>query len=126
MEVNEQQQVSIVEKIKTHYGGDLKGRTFGIWKLSFKPETDDIREARSLYISDALAKEGVTMKAYDPEAIGTFKPAASPDALAKMEFIHERDSILNALDALIICAEWNEIRRTDFSRCESSMRAPVI
>ena len=126
MEVNEKQKVSIVEKIKTHYGGDLKGKTFGIWGLSFKPETDDIREAPSLYITDALAKEGVTMKAYDPEAIGTFKQAASPEALAKMEFIHDRDSVLKDIDALIICTEWNEFRRPDFSRFESDMKEPLI
>lgn len=126
MEVNEKQKVSIVEKIKKHYKGDLKGKTFGIWGLSFKPETDDIREAPSLYIADALAKEGVFMRAYDPEAIGTFKQAASPEALANMEFIHDRDSVLKNVDALIICTEWNEFRRPDFARFQSDMKEPVI
>src|SRR5690625_7914020 len=66
------------------------------------------------------------MKAYDPEAIGTFKQAASPDALAKMEFIHDRDSVLKDIDALIICTEWNGFRRPGFSRFESDMKEPVI
>src|SRR5690625_6628270 len=101
MEINEKQKVSIVEKIKTHYGGDLKGKTFGIWGLSFKPETDDIREAPSLYIKDALAKEGVTMKAYDPEAIGTFEQDARPEALAKMEYIHDRGSVRKDFESLL-------------------------
>lgn len=126
MEVNEKQKVSIVEKVRTHFDGNLEGKTFGIWGLSFKPETDDIREAPSLYITDKLASEGVRMKAYDPEAIGTFKRAASQQALDNMEFVHDRDSVLEEIDALIICTEWNEFRRPDFDKFKSDMNAPVI
>lgn len=126
MKVNESQKVSIVEKMKAHYNGDLKGKKVGIWGLSFKPETDDIREAPSLYITDALAKLGATMKAYDPEAIGTFKDAASEDALSAIEFVDDRDSVLEGVDALVICTEWNEFRRPDLGRFSEQMNSPVI
>ncbi|MEX0647532.1 MAG: UDP-glucose/GDP-mannose dehydrogenase family protein [Balneolaceae bacterium] len=126
MRVNESQKVSIVEKMKEYYKGDLKGKTVGIWGLSFKPETDDIREAPSLYIADALAKEGVKMKAYDPEAVGTFKEAASDEALASLEFMDDRDSVIDGVDALVICTEWNEFRRPDMQRFSQVMKSPVI
>src|SRR6056297_562231 len=126
MKVNEAQKLSIVEKIDKHYQGDLKGKTFGLWGLSFKPETDDVREAPSLYITDALGKLGVSMKAYDPEAIETFKEAATEDALANIEFMSDRDSVLNGVDALVICTEWNEFRRPDLENFVKWMKEPVI
>jgi UDPglucose 6-dehydrogenase len=126
MKVNEKQKVSLVEKMKSYYGKSLKGKTIGIWGLSFKPETDDIREAPALYITDALAKESVKMKAYDPEAIGTFKAASSNETLEMMDFEHDRDSVLNGIDALVICTEWNEFRRPDFENFKKHMKSPVI
>ncbi len=126
MKVNESQKVSIVEKMKAFYNGDLKGKTVGVWGLSFKPETDDIREAPSLYITDALGKLGVKMKAYDPEAIETFKEAATEEALSNMEFAGDRDSVLEGVDALVICTEWNEFRRPDLDNFGKVMKQPVI
>lgn len=126
MKVNELQKVSIVEKMRAYYNGDLKGKKIGIWGLSFKPETDDIREAPSLYITEQLAKEGAEMKAYDPEAIDTFKCAASEETLAKMEFMEDRDSVIDGVDALVICTEWNEFRRPDLNRFGEVMKSPVI
>ncbi|MFO7800552.1 MAG: UDP-glucose/GDP-mannose dehydrogenase family protein [Rhodohalobacter sp.] len=126
MKVNESQKVSIVEKMKKHYGDSLKGKTVGVWGLSFKPETDDIREAPSLYITDALGKLGVKMKAYDPEAIETFKEAATEDALKHIEFMSDRDAVLKDVDALVICTEWNEFRRPDLENFVTLMKEPVI
>jgi len=127
MKVNESQKVSIVEKMKDYYGKDgLKGKTVGVWGLSFKPETDDIREAPSLYITDELAKVGVKMKAYDPEAIESFKEAASEDTLKNLEFMGDRDSVLNDIDALVICTEWNEFRRPYMDNFEKLMKTPVV
>lgn len=126
MKVNESQKVSIVQKMKDFYKGDLKGKTVGIWGLSFKPETDDIREAPSLYITDALAKLGAKMKAYDPEAIHTFKKAATKEALENIQFTEDRDSVLQDIDALVICTEWNEFRRPELNRFKEMMKAPVI
>lgn len=126
MKVNETQKVSIVEKMKEFYDGDLEGKTVGVWGLSFKPETDDIREAPSLYITDELAKLGVKMRAYDPEAIETFKEAASDKALQNIDFVSDRDSVIDGVDALVICTEWNEFRRPDMERFSKVMNAPVI
>jgi len=126
MKVNESQKVSIVEKMKKHYGDSLKGKTVGVWGLSFKPETDDIREAPSLFITDALGKLGVKMKAYDPEAIETFKVAATDDAMANIEFMSDRDAVLEDVDALVICTEWNEFRRPDLENFVKRMKEPVI
>lgn len=126
MKVNETQKVSIVEKMKEFYKGDLKGKTVGVWGLSFKPETDDVREAPALYITDELAKLGVKMRAYDPEAVDTFKAAASDKAKENIEFVSDRDSVIDGVDALVICTEWNEFRRPDMERFAKVMKAPVI
>ncbi|TVQ66885.1 MAG: UDP-glucose/GDP-mannose dehydrogenase family protein [Balneolaceae bacterium] len=126
MKVNESQKVSIVKKIKDFYNGDLDGKTFGVWGLSFKPETDDIREAPSLYITREIAALGAKMKAYDPEAMDTFKQAVTDDVLKAVEFMDDRDSVIEGVDALIICTEWNEFRRPDMSRFAKVMNAPVI
>jgi UDPglucose 6-dehydrogenase len=126
MQVNESQKVSIVEKMKQFYNGRLEGMNVGVWGLSFKPETDDIREAPSLYITEKLAELGVSMKAYDPEAIGTFRQASKPETLSKMEFMHDRDSVIEGIDALVICTEWNEFRRPDMQRFKEVMNEPVI
>ncbi|TVR33900.1 MAG: UDP-glucose/GDP-mannose dehydrogenase family protein [Balneolaceae bacterium] len=126
MKVNETQKVSIVEKMKAFYKGELDGKTFGIWGLSFKPETDDIREAPSLYIADKLAGLGAKLKVYDPEAMETFKMAATKRTLANIEFMNDRDSVLDNVDALIICTEWNEFRRPDMARFSEVMKSPVV
>jgi len=126
MKVNEGQKISIVKKIKDYFGDSLKGKTVGIWGLSFKPETDDVREAPSLYITEELAKLGVKMKAYDPEAVGTFKEAASEETLAQISFEEDRDSVLKDVDALVICTEWNEFRRPSLEKFSNLMKAPVI
>jgi UDPglucose 6-dehydrogenase len=126
MQVNELQKISIVEKIKKYFGNDLKGKTFGIWGLSFKPETDDVREAPSLYITRDLAKMGAKMKAYDPEAIETFKQASDPLTLNHITFMDDRDSVLQDIDALIICTEWNEFRRPKIEKFSEMMKEPLI
>lgn len=126
MKVNENQKVSIVKKMKDYFGDSLKEKTVGIWGLSFKPETDDIREAPSLYIAEELAKMGVKMKAYDPEAIETFKSASSEETLEQMTFEEDRDSVLKDIDALVICTEWNEFRRPNLDNFAKLMNKPVI
>lgn len=126
MQVNETQKVSIVEKMKTFYNGELNGKTVGIWGLSFKPETDDIREAPSLYITQALSEMGVKMRVYDPEAMATFKSASSVETLRNIEFMDDRDTVLDGIDALVICTEWNEFRRPDMDRFKKVMKEPVI
>lgn len=126
MEVNDRQKLSIVEKIKMFYQGELKGKTFGIWGLAFKPETDDVREAPALYILEHLLAAGAHIKAYDPEAIHTFKIAFGEELSSKVEFVSKRLDAIQDVDALVICTEWNEFRTVDFADVKAGLRAPVI
>jgi UDPglucose 6-dehydrogenase len=126
MEVNDRQKLSIVEKVKMFYQGELKGKTFGVWGLAFKPETDDVREAPALYILEELLKAGAHIKAYDPEAVHTFKIAFGEELSAKVDFVSKRADAVKEVDALVICTEWNEFRTVDFNDVKASMKAPVI
>jgi UDPglucose 6-dehydrogenase len=127
MKVNESQKTSIVRKMEDYYNtDDFSGMTFGMWGLSFKPETDDIREAPALYIADELVKKGAKLIAYDPEAIGAFKQATTQEVLDNTTFVHSQEEALNDIDALIICTEWNEFRRPTIDNFAKSMKQPVI
>lgn len=126
MEVNDRQKLSIVEKVKMFYQGELKGKTFGVWGLAFKPETDDVREAPALYILEELLKAGAHIKAYDPEAVHTFKIAFGEELSAKVDFVSKRADAVKDVDALVICTEWNEFRTVEFNDVKASMKAPVI
>lgn len=127
MKVNEAQKISVVKKMEAFYDTtDFSGKTFGIWGLSFKPETDDIREAPALYITEELVKRGAKLLAYDPEAIGTFKKATSQQVLDNTTFVHDQKDALEDIDALVICTEWNEFRRPTVDNFASAMKEPVI
>lgn len=127
MAVNEAQKVSIIRKMEEFYDTtDFSGKTFGIWGLSFKPETDDVREAPSLYIAEELVKRGARLLAYDPEAIETFKAATSDEVLAATTFVSNQREALKDVDALVICTEWNEFRRPTIDRFQDHMKHAVI
>jgi UDPglucose 6-dehydrogenase len=126
MKVNDSQKLSIVDKIMVHFDGDIEGKTFGIWGLSFKPETDDIREAPSLYITKKLAEKGAKMVAYDPEAKDTFQEAIDADTNEAITYVNDQNSALKEIDALVICTEWNEFRRPSFDTFKSEMKQPLI
>ncbi len=125
-DVNDAQKLSIVEKIKKYYNGDIEGRTFGIWGLTFKPETDDVREAPSIYIIQALIALGAKVKAYDPEARETFPAAVGKEISSQINYVQDQTEALRDVDALIICTEWNEFRRPDFENFHKLMKAPII
>lgn len=122
MEVNDRQKLILGDKIKTYFKGDLKGKTFAVWGLAFKPETDDIREAPALYLIDTLLAEGAIVKAFDPEAMPNVK-AIYGDKVSFMEGQYE--AVADA-DALVIVTEWSEFRNPDFNRLKSSLKNPVI
>lgn len=124
--VNDSQKLSIVEKIKTFYNGQVKGRTFGVWGLTFKPETDDVREAPAIYIIQALIGLGAHVKAYDPEASKTFPAAVGEEISSQIDYVEDQTSALQDVDALIISTEWNEFRRPDFDNFIKLMKEPVI
>lgn len=122
MEVNDRQKIILGDKILSYFGGDIKGKTFAVWGLAFKPETDDIREAPSLYLIDALLAAGAHVRAFDPEAMGNVR-AIYGDKVYFAE--NQYDALLEA-DALVIVTEWSEFRNPDYTRIKSTLKAPII
>ncbi|MFT4522703.1 MAG: UDPglucose 6-dehydrogenase [Bacteroidia bacterium] len=121
-EVNEDQKVYLVPKIKAHFNGDLKGKRFAIWGLAFKPNTDDIREAPALYIIEELKKAGASVCAFDPEAMANVKRLLG-DGIDYVDNMY--DAVQNA-DALIIATEWSEFRNPNFARVTEGLRNKLI
>ncbi len=121
-EVNEDQKQVMFNKIIKHYGPDLSGKTFGMWGLSFKPKTDDMREAPSLVIIEKLLEAGAKVKAFDPVAMEEAKHMVGN----KIEFCTEQYETLNGADALILATEWPEFRFPDHKEMEGKMKGKVI
>ena len=119
--VNEEQKVYLLPKIQAHFGS-LEGKTFAIWGLAFKPNTDDIREAPALYIIDELLKQGAMVKTFDPEAMANVKEIYN-DAITFCESQYEA---LEGADALIIATEWAEFRTPDMTRMMELMPSKII
>lgn len=120
--VNENQKAILFEKLKKYYGGDLKGRTIALWGLSFKPETDDMREAPSLVIIDKLLKAGCTVRVFDPIAITECRRRIG-ETVTYCGDIYET---VQDVDALIVVTEWKEFRLPDWNRLKNNMKRPVI
>jgi UDPglucose 6-dehydrogenase len=122
MAVNEVQKTIIIPKVKEHFSSNLKGKKIAIWGLAFKPDTDDIREAPSLYIIDSLLHEGCTVSVYDPEAIKNVKGIFGD----KLQYGANQYDVLNGADALIIATEWGLFRTPDFDRVSQLLKSKVI
>ncbi|MDG1798242.1 MAG: UDP-glucose/GDP-mannose dehydrogenase family protein [Flavobacteriales bacterium] len=122
MEVNDRQKTKIVDKIVSFYGNDLSDKTFALWGLAFKPETDDIREAPSLEIIDKLVSLGAQIVAYDPEAMKNVEELIGN----KIKYASSSLEAVQESDALIIATEWAAFRNPDFDVLMSSMKSPVI
>ncbi|MXV51316.1 nucleotide sugar dehydrogenase [Pedobacter sp. HMF7647] len=122
MEVNTIQKKILVEKLKKYYGGDLKDKTFALWGLAFKPETDDIREAPALYIIDELLQAGAKVTVFDPEAINNVKYLLED----KIAYADDQYEALEEADALLILTEWSVFRNPDFNRIASTLKEKVI
>lgn len=122
MAVNEDQKTILFPKIKNYFRGDLKDKKIAFWGLAFKPDTDDIREAPSLYMIDALTKEGAKISAYDPEAMPNVKNLIGD----KIQYSENEYSALENADALVICTEWGIFRNPDFDRMTELMKDKVI
>jgi len=122
MQVNEVQKMHLIPKIKSFFGGNLQGKRFALWGLSFKPNTDDIREAPAFYMIDALLAEGASVAAFDPEAITNTKQVYGD----KISFSSDQYEALPGADALIIATEWNEFRTPDFDKISSLLKTKAI
>mgnify|MGYP000260873391 CR=1 FL=1 len=123
-DVNERQKHVLVDKIDRHFKKDLKGKSFAIWGLAFKPATDDMREAPSRVIMEALWQRGATVRAYDPKAMEECK-----------RIYEDRDDLilcdnatecLNGTDALIVITEWKEFQALDIDDMKARMKEPVV
>ncbi len=110
----------MVEKIRDAAGG-LKGKTFGILGLSFKPNTNDMREAPSLTILKEMMKEGAVVKAYDPAAM-----EETTKLLPGLIACKDTYDVADGADGLVIMTEWNQFRNLDFDRLKKAMRQPLF
>jgi UDPglucose 6-dehydrogenase len=119
---NERQKRLLVAKALKHFGGSLEGRTLGVWGLSFKPKTDDMREAPSLEVIEGLLGKGAQVVAHDPVAgRGARRYFGNRIRYAALPY-----EALEGVDALCIVTEWNEFRHPDFERMKALMKTPVI
>ncbi len=119
--VNDAQKTRLVGRIEAHFGS-LKGRQIAVWGLSFKPKTDDMREAPAITIINALLAKGARVHAFDPEAEKTARRVFG----SRIAYAATAYEALTGADALVIVTEWNEFRRPDFARMKRLMRTPVV
>ncbi len=122
-EVNKEQRVYFLNKILNRFK-DIKGKRFAIWGLSFKPETDDMREAPSITIINELIKRGAKIRAYDPQAMEMAKNFWLKDL--DVEYFDNKYDTLNNSDAMILVTEWKEFRSPDFFEMKKRLKSPII
>ena len=122
MAVNDAQKTIVLQPMKAHFGGSLQGVKVAMWGLSFKPETDDIREAPSLYMIDKLLAEGAKVVAFDPEAMPNVKGRIGNS----IQYAQQALDALDGADCLLICTEWAVFRNPDFAAMEARMKGKVI
>lgn len=122
MEVNSRQKNLFIEKINSYFEGNIKGKSLGVWGISFKPDTDDIREAPSIEIMRILTEMGANITAYDPEGMVNAKKTAN----LSVQYAADAYAAAKDVDALLICTEWAEFRNPDFNLLKTTMRDAVI
>ena len=122
MDVNESQKTVLFQPMLEHYGGDLKGVKVALWGLAFKPETDDIREAPSLYMIDKLLAAGAEVVAFDPEAMDNVRGRVGD----RIQYADRAMEAIVGADCLLICTEWAAFRTPDFEVMETVMNGKVI
>ena len=122
MDVNESQKVKLIPRIKEYFKGNLKGKVIAIWGLSFKPHTDDIREAPALYNIEALLEEGAIVKVHDPEGMKNVEKIMKD----KIQYFDTPYEAAENANAIFIATEWPEFRAPDFDRLSSILKEKVI
>ena len=122
--VNNRQKYVIAHKVIKKYGEDLSGKTFAVWGLAFKPETDDMREAPSIYIIKELIKRGAKIQAYDPKAVYEAKSFYLKDY--DIEYVDSKYEALKGANALLLLTEWKEFRSPDFEEIGKLLLEKVI
>jgi len=124
-DTNAAQKRVMVSKVLKHYGKNLSGKTFAVWGLAFKPRTDDVREAPAMVVCSELIKSGAKIRAFDPEANGTFKESFKAGG-ENITYVNNNYEALKGSDALIVCTEWNEFRTPNFDRIKKELKGAVI
>jgi UDPglucose 6-dehydrogenase len=122
-DVNDAQKELLYRKVERHFDGGLKGKTFAVWGLSFKPNTDDMREAPSLVLIEKLVAAGAKVQVYDPVAMHEAQKLLPGNNITYSANAY--DALANA-DALILVTEWNEFRNPNFARVKTALKNPVI
>ena len=120
--INQNQKTILFPKIKNYFKGFLEGKRIAVWGLAFKPDTDDIREAPSLYLIEKLLEEGATICAFDPEAMDNVKSVLGD----RIEYAADEYAVLSNCDALLICTEWSIFRNPDFEKIKGGLNDLVI
>jgi UDPglucose 6-dehydrogenase len=123
--VNERQKHVLVEKVVKRFGEKLTGKTFAVWGLAFKPDTDDMRAATSVVVISELTKRGATVKAYDPKATQEAKKCYL-NGNKKVQYYDSKYDVLKGADALILITEWKEFRSPDFTEIKKRLKAHII
>lgn len=122
--INERQKSVLVNRVQQHFGADLQGKTFALWGLSFKPNTDDMREAPARVVMEALWLAGAKVQAFDPEAMEETQRIYGQRA--DLVLCGTKEAALKDADALIICTEWKNFRAPDFDSLKQTLRHAVI
>ncbi|MEA1921540.1 MAG: UDP-glucose/GDP-mannose dehydrogenase family protein [Pseudomonadota bacterium] len=121
--VNQRQRQRMVEKVVDLLGGEVKGKTVALLGLSFKPETDDVRDAPALYFAKALSEQGARIRAYDPEAVCAFKELYTDAEIFYAADVYEAAA---GADVLVLMTEWNQFRYLDLERLHDLMAQPIF
>jgi UDPglucose 6-dehydrogenase len=121
-DVNHKQKHVIVDKMRSHFGGKLAGKTIAVWGLAFKPRTDDIREAPALVLIDWLLEQGAAVRVHDPEAMDNVRTQYGD----KLTYAAKPMKALDGADALAIMTEWGDYQRPEFAEMRKRLRGSVI
>ncbi|MEN7527060.1 MULTISPECIES: UDP-glucose/GDP-mannose dehydrogenase family protein [unclassified Cupriavidus] len=130
--VNDAQKQVLGEKVIRRFGEDLSGKTFGIWGLAFKPNTDDMREAPSRVLARELVSRGASLRVHDPVAMAEARRVMEADlagiegGMARVQFCDAQMDVLTGADALVIVTEWKVFRSPDFAQIRTMLKTPVV
>jgi UDPglucose 6-dehydrogenase len=124
-DVNDKQKLVIANKVIKRFGTNLEGKTFAVWGLAFKPETDDMREAPAIYIIKRLTSLGAKVKAYDPKAMDEAKHFYLKD-IEGVSYLNSKYETLQNSDAMILLTEWKEFRSPDFDELKVQLKQPIV
>lgn len=124
LEVNQKQRILFLDRVRNYFGTGLRGKRFAVWGLSFKANTDDMREAPAITILQGLTEQGVTCAAYDPKAMENAKGIFAGNS--SVTFGRNQYDVLKDADALLLLTEWLSFREPDFERMKQLMRSPLI